>query len=94
MAMMITAFCKGLTVDLVKEEDQDCLLSTISKEQGGKLHVLINNSGTNWAEPLTEYPLTAFDKVWSVNVKVRCGSSLLGIRMHAMDAKLLAPPLL
>ena len=34
----------------------------------GKLHVLVNNSGTNWSESIETYPIGAFDKVMKVNV--------------------------
>lgn len=43
------------------------------QESNGKLHVLVNNSGTNWAEDMATYPLQAFDKVLGLNVKVRGG---------------------
>ena len=36
---------------------QTALLAAVAKETGGKLHVLINNAGTNWAEPIESYPL-------------------------------------
>jgi len=32
--------------------------------------VLVNNSGTNWAEAIEGFPLEAFDKVMALNVKV------------------------
>ncbi|KAM3571271.1 hypothetical protein VYU27_006685 [Nannochloropsis oceanica] len=47
---------------------QTALLAAVAKETGGKLHVLINNAGTNWAEPIESYPLHAFDKVVSLNL--------------------------
>ncbi|KAM3571272.1 hypothetical protein VYU27_006685 [Nannochloropsis oceanica] len=63
------AFCRGLTADLAKGEgEQTALLAAVAKETGGKLHVLINNAGTNWAEPIESYPLHAFDKVVSLNL--------------------------
>jgi NAD(P)-dependent dehydrogenase (short-subunit alcohol dehydrogenase family) len=33
------------------------------------LHVLVNNAGATWGAPLEAYPESAFDKLWSVNVK-------------------------
>jgi NAD(P)-dependent dehydrogenase (short-subunit alcohol dehydrogenase family) len=44
-----------------------------TQAEGGKLHVLVNNSGTNWAEALETFPLQAFDKVMALNVKVKEG---------------------
>jgi NAD(P)-dependent dehydrogenase (short-subunit alcohol dehydrogenase family) len=38
-------------------------------EREDRLHVLINNAGATWGAPLEEYPLDAFDKLWSINVK-------------------------
>ena len=36
---------------------QTALLAAVAKETGGNLHALINNAGTNWAEPIESYPL-------------------------------------
>src|SRR6056297_834170 len=33
------------------------LLSAVARETAGKLHVLVNNAGTNWAEPVESYPI-------------------------------------
>lgn len=54
---------------MTKEQDQDSIVKTI-EQQEGKLHVLINNSGTNWAEDITTYPSKAFQKLFAVNVQV------------------------
>jgi NAD(P)-dependent dehydrogenase (short-subunit alcohol dehydrogenase family) len=34
-----------------------------------KLDVLVNNAGATWGAPLAEYPDSAFDKLWAINVK-------------------------
>ncbi|KAG2382827.1 hypothetical protein C9374_004794 [Naegleria lovaniensis] len=34
-----------------------------------KVHVLVNNSGTNWAESIDSYPEDAWDKVMDLNLK-------------------------
>jgi len=34
----------------------------------GKVHVLINNAGTNFSAPFPEYPAEAFSKVLDVNL--------------------------
>jgi NAD(P)-dependent dehydrogenase (short-subunit alcohol dehydrogenase family) len=33
------------------------------------VHILINNAGTNWAEPIETYPESAWDKVLALNLK-------------------------
>ena len=33
------------------------IFHTPRQAEGGKLHVLVNNSGTNWAEAMETYPL-------------------------------------
>jgi NAD(P)-dependent dehydrogenase (short-subunit alcohol dehydrogenase family) len=53
-------------------------LSTVAGAQGlasafagryERLDVLVNNAGVTWGAPLVEFPESAFDKLWSVNVK-------------------------
>ncbi|TFJ85331.1 hypothetical protein NSK_003379 [Nannochloropsis salina CCMP1776] len=62
-------FCRGLTADLSKgESEQMNLLSAVARETAGKLHVLVNNAGTNWAEPVESYPIKAFEKVVALNL--------------------------
>ena len=34
-----------------------------------RVHLLVNNSGATWGAPLEEYPDSAFDKLWAINVK-------------------------
>jgi NAD(P)-dependent dehydrogenase (short-subunit alcohol dehydrogenase family) len=34
-----------------------------------RLDVLVNNAGAVWGAPLEEYPDSAFDKLWAINVK-------------------------
>ncbi len=38
------------------------------KARTGKLHILMNNAGRSWGQPLGEFPHGAWDKVLSVNV--------------------------
>jgi NAD(P)-dependent dehydrogenase (short-subunit alcohol dehydrogenase family) len=38
------------------------------KARESKLHILINNSGTNWGEALDKYPIDAFDKLFRLNL--------------------------
>jgi NAD(P)-dependent dehydrogenase (short-subunit alcohol dehydrogenase family) len=53
-------------------------LAYVLAEREDRLHILVNNAGATWGAPLEEYPVEAFDKVWSINVQapfdltVRC----------------------
>jgi gluconate 5-dehydrogenase len=35
----------------------------------GDIHILVNNAGATWGAPAEDYPLEAFDKVMSLNVR-------------------------
>lgn len=35
----------------------------------GRLDVLVNNAGANWAEPIDTFPMAAWDKVMSLNLR-------------------------
>jgi len=62
--------CFALRADLAKEEDVVRLSSELREAcPDGKLHCLVNNSGTNWAEPIEEYSLKGWDKVYDLNVR-------------------------
>jgi NAD(P)-dependent dehydrogenase (short-subunit alcohol dehydrogenase family) len=60
--------CIPLQVDLSNMEGIEGLAAQIEKREG-KLDVLINNSGANWAAPFEDYPEEGWDKVFDVNVK-------------------------
>jgi NAD(P)-dependent dehydrogenase (short-subunit alcohol dehydrogenase family) len=60
--------CIPLQADLSNMADIEALARTI-EEREGKLDVLINNAGANWAAPFEDYPEDGWDKVFSVNVK-------------------------
>eukprot|EP01138_Halocafeteria_seosinensis_P015697 gb/GECG01016018.1/.p1 GENE.gb/GECG01016018.1/~~gb/GECG01016018.1/.p1 ORF type:complete len:279 (+),score=32.25 gb/GECG01016018.1/:1-837(+) len=57
MAHDLSSFegCSTFTEELQSRED--------------KLHILVNNSGTSWGEPLDTYPDHAWGKVFDLNVK-------------------------
>ncbi|ORY78193.1 hypothetical protein BCR37DRAFT_115744 [Protomyces lactucae-debilis] len=55
--------------DLNKRADVERLVSEITKVTGGKLHVVVNNSGNNWAAPFDEFPDAAWDRVLGLNLK-------------------------
>lgn len=60
--------CTAIPADLSTAEGVDGLAAAVS-EMFPALHVLVNNAGAAWGEPLESYPDSAFDKVWAVNVK-------------------------
>lgn len=58
--------CTALVCDVGVAEQQKELVESIKKAEG-KLHVLVNNSGTNYNGPMGKYPPEMFDKVMQVN---------------------------
>jgi len=60
--------CKYIRADLTKDADLKSLQLEIASRTGGKLHILVNNSGTNWSAPMANYPKKAFEKVLALNV--------------------------
>lgn len=59
--------CAAVVADVTQEPSRAALLAHI-RAAHGKLHVLVNNSGTNWSEPLATYPIKAWRKVMDLNV--------------------------
>lgn len=60
--------CFAMSEDLSTE--QGCVnLAGQLKAKEGKLHVLINNSGTSWGAPLEKHSEKGWDKVYALNVK-------------------------
>jgi NAD(P)-dependent dehydrogenase (short-subunit alcohol dehydrogenase family) len=60
--------CLSLPADLSTEAECRRLAGEIQAREGA-LHILVNNAGTNWGEPLETYPDAAWDKVYALNVK-------------------------
>jgi len=60
--------CTALAADLSTETGCRRLADEIADREG-RLDVLVNNAGANWAAPLGEYPDAAFDKVMALNLK-------------------------
>ncbi|MFI6601264.1 SDR family oxidoreductase [Nonomuraea sp. NPDC050536] len=44
-------------------------VATLVEAVDGPLDVLVNNAGATWGAPLEEFPESAFDKLWNINVK-------------------------
>jgi NAD(P)-dependent dehydrogenase (short-subunit alcohol dehydrogenase family) len=60
--------CIALPADLSTEAEARRLAAELAAREE-KLHILVNNAGTNWAAPLEEYPDSAWDKVLALNLK-------------------------
>ncbi len=60
--------CIPLAADLGSAEGCKALAAEFAERESA-LHVLVNNSGTSWGEPMETYPDEAWDKLWNLNVK-------------------------
>ena len=60
--------CISVPLNLADPEAAAELVRVVA-EREDRLHILVNNAGTTWGQPLEEYPASAFDKVWAVNVR-------------------------
>ncbi|KAF9891943.1 hypothetical protein FE257_002906 [Aspergillus nanangensis] len=56
-----------IAADFYKEEEIKRLAAELAKREG-KLHVLVNNSGSNWGAPYDEYPSAAWTRVLTLNL--------------------------
>ncbi|KAF2020292.1 NAD(P)-binding protein [Aaosphaeria arxii CBS 175.79] len=57
-----------ITADFYKEEDIKNLAEELGRREK-KLHILVNNSGSNWGESYDTYPSAAWDRVLNLNLK-------------------------
>ncbi|GIH24306.1 3-oxoacyl-ACP reductase [Acrocarpospora phusangensis] len=60
--------CVAVQADLSTAEGVAALVEAVSARES-RLDVLVNNAGATWGAPLAEYPESAFDKLWNINVK-------------------------
>jgi len=58
----------AIPADFYKEEDCKKLAAELGKREKG-LHVLVNNSGSNWGAPYEEYPDAAWVRVLTLNLQ-------------------------
>ena len=70
MAADLSAFgeCISVPLDLAAAGSAAELTRRLG-EREDRLNILVNNAGATWGAPLAEYPLDAFDKVMSINIK-------------------------
>ncbi|MEU6023097.1 glucose 1-dehydrogenase [Micromonospora sp. NPDC047134] len=79
--------CTAIPADLSNDEGAQALAQAV-RQRVDRLDVLVNNAGATWGAPLEEYPQSAFDKLWAVNVKAvfRLTTALLpALRAAATD---------
>ncbi len=63
-----TGNCTSIPADLGTEAGCRFLADEIGKREE-KLDILVNNAGAIWVAPMDQFPDSAFDKVFAVNVK-------------------------
>ncbi|GES61005.1 Rhamnolipids biosynthesis 3-oxoacyl-[acyl-carrier-protein] reductase [Aspergillus terreus] len=57
----------SIPANFYQEEDVKKLAEELAKREN-KLHVLVNNSGSNWGAPYDEYPSAAWTRVLTLNL--------------------------
>jgi NAD(P)-dependent dehydrogenase (short-subunit alcohol dehydrogenase family) len=60
--------CVSIPADLATVEGAQHLADEVAAREPA-VHVLVNNAGATWGAPLEEYPDSAFDKVFAINLK-------------------------
>lgn len=60
--------CISVPADLSTMDGVNGLAAAIAEREPA-LHILVNNAGAAWGEPLEEFAEAGFDKVWTLNVK-------------------------
>jgi NAD(P)-dependent dehydrogenase (short-subunit alcohol dehydrogenase family) len=58
---------RAMAVDMGKREDVDRFAAEL-ETAAPQLDILVNNAGVTWGAPVLDYPMNAWDKVYSVNV--------------------------
>lgn len=61
--------CHALVLDVADPTSIATCVETLQQREPGGVGVLVNNAGTNWAEPIEEYSQKGWDKVYAVNVR-------------------------
>lgn len=60
--------CIALPADVGRVDEIKRLVQELAKREP-KLHILVNNAGANWAEPIEQYGEPGWDKVVDTNLK-------------------------
>ncbi|GAC1419033.1 MAG: SDR family oxidoreductase [Actinomycetota bacterium] len=60
--------CVAVPADLSTPEGCESLAADVCS-RAERLHILINNAGATWGAPLEDFPDSAFDKIFAVNVR-------------------------
>ena len=58
----------SVPADLSREEECGRLAAEVGRFEE-RVHILVNNAGTNWGAPMAEFPASAWDKVLDLNLK-------------------------
>lgn len=66
-AMGVAGSVEGFAGDVGNEEGIAALAEEVGR-RADSLHILMNNAGTTWGEPLGSFPYKAWDRVMSLNV--------------------------
>ncbi|MET0605153.1 MAG: SDR family oxidoreductase [Beijerinckiaceae bacterium] len=66
-ALGASGSCEGFGGDVGTEAGVAALAAEV-KARTQRLHILVNNAGKSWGEPLDKFPFKAWDGVMSVNV--------------------------
>jgi NAD(P)-dependent dehydrogenase (short-subunit alcohol dehydrogenase family) len=60
--------CVSIPADLSTEAENNRLAEDIASREPA-VHILVNNAGATWGEPIEKFPASAWDKVLDLNVK-------------------------
>ncbi len=66
----LSAFGQVRSIPADLSTEAECLrLASVVGEREDELHILVNNAGATWGEPLESFPESAWDKVLDLNLK-------------------------
>ena len=80
--------CISIPADLSTLDGVNALVGDI-KGREDALHILVNNAGATWGEPIEDFPEAAWDKIMTINVKSPffLSQALLPLLEHAASAE-------
>ena len=66
----LSPFGQVVSVPADLSSEAECLrLAEVVGQSEGSVHILVNNAGAAWGEPLEQYPESAWDKLVNLNLK-------------------------